>query len=121
VRFSSPLTGPNLDTNYQRAGLEADLPNIEAPCDVTTGAGCTLVPVRDDGAPALLYPYYSITRGPHCQWQFGGAIPHSATDFGAEAQWGPLLRLEYLTFGGGGQTQRLFSDFRNLFANPCPA
>ncbi len=122
VQFTSPLTGPRYDTDYTRAALEADLPRIEATCDTTTGAGCTLIPTTDDGTPALFYPYYSTTRGGACQWQFGGAIPHSATDFGAQSQWGPLLSLEYLVFGGGGATHQVFSDFRNILSNnPCPA
>jgi hypothetical protein len=119
VRFTSPLTGPRFEQNYQRAALEADLPRIEATCNRTTGAGCTLLPTTDDGNPADFYPYYSITDRRQCRWQFGGAIPGTASDFGAEAQWGPLLGQEYLVFGGGGTTHVLFNDFRNVFRNPC--
>jgi hypothetical protein len=122
VQFTSPLTGPGYNTNYPRAALEADLPRIEATCDTDTGAGCTQVPITDDGDPALLYPYYSTTRGAQCRWQFGGAIPQTASDFGQQTQWGPLLSLEYLVFGGGGATHQQFNDYRNIFAsNPCPA
>jgi hypothetical protein len=121
VRFTSPLTGPRYGQNYQRAALEADLPRIEGTCDRVTGAGCTHVPITDDGDPALFYPYYSITSGRQCQWQFGGAIAGSATDFGAAGQYGPLLRLEYVVVGGGGATRLLFNDFRNVFSNPCRA
>jgi hypothetical protein len=122
VRFTSPLTGRRFQHNYQRVALEADLPSIEGTCDGNTGAGCTHIPTTDDGAPADFYPYFSTTRGFNCQWQFGGAIPGTANDFGRQDQWGPLLSLEYLTFGGGGATAPFFSDFRNVINhNPCPA
>ncbi|HEY7075868.1 MAG TPA: hypothetical protein VH418_10875 [Solirubrobacteraceae bacterium] len=121
VRLTSPLTGRRYQHNYSRMALEADLPAIEGTCDTDTGAGCTHVPITDDGAPADFYPYYSITRGARCQWQYGGAIPNTATDFGRQDQWGPLLGLDYLVFGGGGATQTSFEDFRNILRNPCPA
>jgi hypothetical protein len=122
VRVTSPLTGRNYDRNYPRAALEADLPRIEATCDPDTGAGCTQIPITDQGDPAQFYPYFSTTSGAQCQWQFGGAIPGAASDFGAEAQWGPILSLEYLVFGGGGATHQQFNDYRNIFgSNPCPA
>jgi len=49
ILFSSPLTGQNYRTNYNRVALEADLPRIEAAdfggtCNRTTGTGCTLIP-----------------------------------------------------------------------------
>jgi hypothetical protein len=122
VRFTSPLTGRRFQHNYSRVALEADLPAIEVnTCNRLTGAGCTHVPTTDDGAPADFYPYFSTTRGPRCQWQFGGAIPNTASDFGAQDQWGPLLSLEYLVFGGHGTTRQVINDFRNIFRNPCPA
>jgi hypothetical protein len=121
VRFTSPLTGPNYGTNYSRAALEADLPRIEGTCNTETGDGCTLLPITDDGQPAEFYPYFSTTSGARCQWQFGDAIPGTASNFGAESQWGPLVNLEYLVFGGGGATRQLKNDFRNVLApNPCP-
>lgn len=74
ILFSSPLTGPGDSVNDQRVGFEADVPRIEGTCDRSTGAGCTLIPTTDSGAPAAFYPYYSAfqgTRGgaPHgCLW-----------------------------------------------------
>jgi hypothetical protein len=112
---------------YKRAALEANLPRIEAstqPCDRTTGNGCTLIPLTDDGAPAEFYPYFSIANPHHsgCVWQFGDTIPGTTNDFQKNAGYGSLLPLSYLIFGGGGQSHILFNDFRNIFGvNPCPA
>jgi hypothetical protein len=118
-QFSSPETGTNYNVQYQQAGLEADLPSIESTCNQGTGAGCTLIPRTDHNAPASFYPFYSITRTrAGCVWQFGNAIPGQITDFGRNAQYGKLLKLDYTTTGGG--TQVLIQDFRNVFLrNPC--
>jgi hypothetical protein len=126
IRFTSPLTGQNYNVQYKRTALEADLPRIEAatqPCDRTTGNGCTLIPLTDDGAPAEFYPYFSIANPNHtgCVWQFGDTIPGTTNDFGKNAGYGNLLPLSYLIFGGGGAAHTLFNDFRNIFpVNPCP-
>ncbi len=142
IRFTSPTTGPGYSRQYERAALEADLPRIEttAPnaCNRTTGAGCTLIPLTDDGQPAQFYPYFSIAashsardrfvgfdghggRG-GCVWQFGATPPGTTTDFGKNAGYGTLLFNPYLVFGGGGATAQLANDFRNVFSsNPCPA
>jgi hypothetical protein len=130
IQFSSPLTGLNYDQNYSRSAFEADLPRIEDPtvCHrLTDGSGCTLIPTTDDNhAPAVFYPYYSITSASlgitTCAWQLGSAIPGSITDFGKNNQYGSLLPLVYLTFGGGGSTNTRFNNFRQIFANnPCLA
>ena len=126
ILFGSPLTGSHYNVNYQRTAFEADLPRIEAtdlggPCDRTTGAGCSLIPTTDSGTPAAFYPYYSAFKGGQagCFWGFGGNLAGSTTNFGANAQYGSLLKTTYLIFGGGGATHRLFNNFRNIMSNPC--
>jgi hypothetical protein len=124
LQFTSPLTGSDYTQQYDRAGLEADLPRIEFnTCDRRTGAGCTLIPTDDEGQPAQFYPYFSTTTsGGGCVWQLGGAIPGTTNNFGGNAGYGPLLKLTYLAFGGGGATIQRYNDFRNVFStNPCPA
>jgi hypothetical protein len=125
IQFSSPLTAVGYNVNYQRMAFEADLPAIEVlTCKIQTGAGCTLLPVTDDGVFAAFYPFYSIgaMRG-QCRWLFGNDIAGvSITDFGKNNQYGSLLGLSFLKFGGGGASQQLFPDFRQvLSSNPCPA
>ena len=130
--FSSPLTGSFYNVNYSTAAFESDTPRIEAPdlggtCNRTTGAGCTIVPPTDDGQPATFYPFFSITSffpiGGTCRWFIGDVIPGvSANDFGGVSQYGTLLPLQYLIFGGGGATHMVINDFQNnLGRNPCPA
>lgn len=129
IEFTSPVTG--LGHNYERSALEADLPRIEAPdiggaCDRTTGANCTLIPVTDDGQPADFYPFYSIHKSPSghgCVWLEGNDIPGLTTnDFGKNNEYGSLLFLDFLIFGGGGATRHITNDFRQVFSNnPCPA
>ena len=131
IEFTSPLTGADYNQQYERAGLEADLPRIEVPiCNRTTGAGCTLIPQTDLGQPAQFYPYFSIAgsrgqgrgHGNQCLWQFGSTIPGTTNDFGKNAGYGTLLANPYLIFGGGGASHLVINDFRNVFAqNPCPA
>jgi hypothetical protein len=131
--FNSPRFGSNYDQAYSRTAFEADLPRIESnTCNRTTGAGCTLIPTTDDGAPAAFYPFFSTTsikddaaNGPDneaertCNWQFGGSIPGSTNEFGQNTQYGSLLNLTYLAFGGGGATIQRFNDFRGVIPNPC--
>ena len=130
--FSSPLTGSFYNVNYSTAAFESDTPRIEAPdlggtCNRTTGAGCTIVPPTDDGQPATFYPFFSITSffpiGGTCRWFIGDVIPGvSANDFGGVSQYGSLLPLQFLAFGGRGATVTVFNDFQNnLGTNPCPA
>ncbi len=121
VRFSSPLTGEDYDINYKRVAFEADLPRIESTCNRTTGAGCTLIPITDNGTPAAFYPYFSIKtsdEGEMCTWGLGAQIPGSRSDFGKNNQYGPLLDLAYTAVGGG--VIHRFNDFRQILSkNPC--
>jgi hypothetical protein len=132
IQFSSPLTAgkAGYTINYNRTAFETDLPDLESvvgTCNVSTGAGCTLLPVTDDGQTANFYPYFSITlqnaKGiPACRWQLGDHIPGSLTDFGKNFQYGHLLQLTFLRRGGGGATEQVFPDFQGpLPVNPCPA
>jgi hypothetical protein len=126
IQFTSPTTGPGYHDQYQRVGLEADLPRIEGTCDRTTGAGCTLIPQTDDGTPAAFYPYFSYVKSGNprtCVWQFGTTIPGVTTnDFGKNAGYGNLLGNPYLIFGGGGASHILINDFRRIFStNQCPS
>jgi hypothetical protein len=128
IQFTSPITG---GYQYERVAFEANLPRIEAPglgsgnnCVRTTGVGCTLIPLTDDGQPANFYPFYSIDRhGAKCAWLFGNDIPRQTTnDFGQNNQYGSELFLNYLVFGGGGATFSQTDNFRQILStNPCPA
>jgi hypothetical protein len=120
IQFSSPLTGSGFNQAYDRAAFEADLSRIEGTCNRATGAGCTLIPITDDGDPAEFYPFFTnaTVRGA-CNWQFGNSIPGDTREFGRNAQYGSLLPLDYLAFGGGGATIIRFNDFRNIISNPC--
>jgi hypothetical protein len=125
VLFSPPRTGPHFNVNYQRMGFEADLPDIEPGCDVTTGTGCTLIPTQDNGHPAVFYPYFSAFRagaGHGCFLGYGAHLPGSNTSFGRNAQYGSLLGTTYLIRGGGGASHTLFTNFRQIFTpTPCRA
>jgi hypothetical protein len=131
VLFSSPQTGRHYNVQYSRNAFEADLPRIEAGCNRTTGAGCTLIPTTDDGTPAAFYPFYNAfdkrdrdrrhgRDDRACVWAFGNHLP-GASDFGRNSQYGTLLTSSYLVFGGGGTTQNLINNFRGVMPNPCPA
>lgn len=118
IRFSSPRTGKAFETPYNRVAFEADLPRIESTCDRSTGAGCTLIPITDDGTPAAFYPYFSIAiQHDGCVFQEGAQIPGSITDFGKNAQYGPLLPLVYTSLNGTTITR--FNDFRQVRFNFC--
>jgi hypothetical protein len=121
VLFTSPRFGSDYSQTYDRIAFEADLPRIESnTCNRSTGAGCTLIPTTDDGAPAAFYPFFSTTSmSDACNWQFGGSIPRSTDEFGQNSQYGSLLLLTYLAFGGGGATLHRFNDFRGVIPNPC--
>ena len=54
-----------------------------------------------------------------CTWQFGNSIPGDTREFGQNAQYGSLLPLDYLVFGGGGATVTRYNDLRNIINNPC--
>jgi hypothetical protein len=128
IKFSPPRTGPHFNVNYTRLAFEADLPRIEATCNRTTGAGCTLIPTTDKGSPAAFYPFFSLfgahndqkdRRDQKCLLAFGNELPGSTTDFGRNAQYGSLLSTTYLAFGGGGATINRINNFRQILPNPC--
>ena len=137
VQFTSPLTGSGYNINYSRTAFEVDLPAIESqsivPCDVLSGANCTLIPSTDDCTappnvsctPAAFYPFYSITHvggkgGDPCVWQIGNHIPGSTNDFGQNNQYGQLLTQSILN--GGGTSINIYQNFRQILPkNPCPA
>ena len=53
---------------------------------------------------------------------FGNDIPGNITDFGKNAEYGPILPQTYLQLGGGGATIVFFNVFRNIYShNPCAA
>jgi len=126
ILFGSPTTNGR---DFERAAFEADLPRIEAAdfggaCVRSTGVGCTRIPVTDDGAPADFYPFFSTqSAGGSCAWALGNDNPGVTTnDFGRNDQYGPLLFLTYLRFGGHGSTLSRTNDFRGVLdSNPCPA
>jgi hypothetical protein len=120
-QFTSALTGANFNQPYSRVAFEADLPAVEVnTCNRRTGAGCTLIPTTDTGQPAQFYPFFTnAVVGGRCAWQFGNTTPGTTRDFGRNAQYGTLLPLTYLAFGGGGSTVVRFNDFRNIIDNPC--
>jgi hypothetical protein len=121
IMFTSPvfnyLSGKG--KNYDTVSFEADVPDFEPGCDVSTGGGCQLPP-----APALFYPFFSTTTTsvPHtCWWQFGGGnLPQTVnkvlgTD--AHSQFGPLSRSYFPTPSGA---QFGYFNFRqDLSLNPC--
>lgn len=124
-QFTSPKTGPGYKDQYSNASISVDLPAIESesgnqPCDVSTGSGCTHIPITDNGSPANFYPYYSITNSPiGCVWQMGNN--KGKNDFGGEGkQYGPLYKQAYTTPGGGYVWA--YEDYlNNLKGNPCKA
>ncbi len=121
IQFSSPLTGKNYNVQYSRIAFEADLPRIESTCNRQTQAGCTLIPITDDGSAAVFYPFFSSTtvQGQGCVWQIGGRIPNS-NDYGQNTQYGQIISLAYTGTGGHPITE--FEDYRQVFSsNPCPA
>jgi hypothetical protein len=132
VVFTSPLAGAAANINYSRVAFETDLPRIEDPsvspsnsCNRSTGAGCILRPLTDDGVAVDFYPFFSSASGygANCSWIIGNDVPgHTISDFGGNSQYGNLLSLRYLVFGGLGATRTRFNDFRQvLSANPCAA
>lgn len=124
--FSSPLTGSGYDANYDRVAFESDVPRITASdfggtCDRDTGKGCLRDPKTDDGLHARFYPFFSSgTINGQCRWTIGTDVPHfSERDYGRLAQYGPLLKLTYLS--GTGTVAR-YNDFRGVLSNnPCKA
>jgi hypothetical protein len=119
-QFTSPETGPSYSTQYSDVGFETDLPATESTCNTVSGKGCTLIPRDDEGQPAAFYPFYSTTGSASgCVWQFGNVIPGQINDFGQNAQYGDLLKLNYT--GKNGTSRYFYQDFRKIVPNPCPA
>jgi hypothetical protein len=117
-QFTSPTTGRNYTAQYSEAGFETDLPATELYCNAATGKSCTRIPIADNGKPAVFYPFYSTTKiGKACYWQFGNAIPGEISNFGKNAQYGPLLAQSYTQKGGG--SANLFQDYQKRISNPC--
>jgi hypothetical protein len=117
--FASPETGANYDQQYQTAGLEADLPAIEATCNTETRVGCSHIPTTDNGTPAAFYPFYTTSDSSNgCVWAFGNNLPGQISNFGGNDQYGSLLPQTYTTEGGGSRV--LYNDFQSRMPNPCP-
>jgi hypothetical protein len=122
--FSSPTTGPKYNVEYDHPAFETDLPDIEfanGTCNRTTGAGCSHIPTTDLGQPAAFYPFYtSSSTSTGCMWSMANdGIPNMISDFGKNAEYGPLLPLTYTVKGGGFVTR--FNDFEGMLNhNPCP-
>lgn len=73
--------------------------------------------------PADFYPFFSTQQNNgQCSWAIGNDNPGVTTnDFGRNAQYGQLLYLDYLIFGGGGKTRHITDNYRQvLSSNPCP-
>ncbi len=123
IYFSSPRTGSELETSYERSAFEADLPRIEGnTCNRRTGVGCTLIPTTDDKVAADFYPFFSVGKlNGQCRWSEGSFIPgFTLNDYGGNVQYGKLLPQDYLVFGGHGAITTLINDFRQILPrDPC--
>lgn len=121
VRLTSPKyrpTGAREDDlrSYDRMAFETDLPNIEAACNLDTGAGCFNPPPG-----ALFYPIFTTTmREAGCWWQFGGpSIPGTTNTFGGSSvtEYGALERLWFI--GISGPINVISNFYEGLPNNPC--
>lgn len=120
ILFSSATF--NGGQNYERVGLEADLPRIEAAdfggiCDRNTGTGCVNPPAGAD-----FYPFFTTRsdRQSGCLWQEGGPrIPGTTNTFGGTSTtaYGPLLFTTYP--GPNFQPRTITNNFRRVLPNPC--
>jgi hypothetical protein len=129
VRFTSPLfrTSEGETSNYSRVAFETDLPVVETgTCNEVTGAGCANPPANADFSG--FYPLFTTRQmqdgNNSCIWQLGGAlIPGTTNTFGgtSSAEYGSLVFLDYIAFGGGGTIQQRAKNFRQVLnRNPCP-
>jgi hypothetical protein len=123
--FTSPLTGKKFTAQYPQPAISVDLPDIESqsgfqPCNRNTGVSCTHIPVTDDGAAALFYPFYSISKiAGACYWGMGNKMPGEISDFGRNKEYGPPYAQNYTTTGGAFITR--YNDcLGTLGGNPCP-
>lgn len=126
IRFSSPLTGSQYKTNYSRSAFESNTPRLEVTfgsCNRDNGQGCTIIPLTDDGFPAVFYPFFSMGQfQKDCSWMIGNHMPGSKNDFGQDNQYGQLESVTYTNFGGGGGSITYFEDYRQILShNPCPS
>lgn len=125
--FTSPLTGPHFNVNYQQTALAAPLPFNEAgsgnqDCNIYTDTGCTQLPITDEGTPAQFYPYFYTTRIDRCTWGEGTDIPRlTVNDFGKLNQYGSYDSGVYYT-GTGGKPYTYSSVFLQIYNhNLCQA
>ena len=102
--------------------LAAAAPDVEVVV-VDNASGDEIARRLQDEAPGarLLVEERNSGYGAACAWAFGNDIPgHTVTDFGGLNQYGPLLRLRYLAFGGQGATLTRLNNFRQILdSNPC--
>jgi hypothetical protein len=126
--FSSPTTGQGYNRQYQRLAFNTDLPRIEdspgygGSCDRSTGAGCTRIPVTDDGTRAQFYPYYTSGHAlGGCAFTIGQTVPGFTTrTYGRNAEYGHILAVTYIA-GPNGATVQRFNDYQRILSgNPCP-
>jgi hypothetical protein len=51
-----------------------------------------------------------------------GELPGSTSDFGGNAEYGPIFSQSILIFGGGGTSHQRFENNRQILStNPCRA
>ena len=113
--FTSPQSRDsqgNWSNAITHTRFEADIPAVDAACNVITGAGCTVPP---NGA--AFYPWFHlVTANGGCAWALSNDIPGQLNNFGGlQAAWGPL---ESTDFGGGFVAS--FNNASEVIANPCP-
>jgi hypothetical protein len=95
-KYAGPFDA--LGNPYPSVQFETDLGASEFFCNVVTGNGCTVPPIK-----AAFYPFWSIGKqsplgGMSCLWNFGNTIPGVTTNnFAGDVQYGtPDIAL----FGG---------------------
>lgn len=127
VMFSSPMTGPFYQQNYDQLALAGSQPFVEfgggqQGCDIFARTGCTLLPVTDEGTPAPFYPYFYTTHLRGCTWGEGTDYARlTVNDFGKQAQYGTYNPGVWYT-GRNGTPFSYSSNFLHVFPdNPCPA
>jgi hypothetical protein len=122
ILFSSPKTGQNFTTSYDRFAFESDLPRIEAAdlggaCIRTTGIGCVNPPVSDEGT-SVFYPYFSTVKTTSgCNFGLGATLPNTINAFGGSstAEYTNLLYSHYWAFAGGGAS---ITETNNFSSGP---
>jgi hypothetical protein len=128
VMLTAPTTGSGYDVQYSQVAFNVDLPRIEddphygGSCNRDTGAGCTRIPLTDDGKPAAFYPYYTSGKAlGGCAWTMGQSVPGFTTqDYGKNAEYGSILQLSYIG-GPNGAVVKRFNDYQRVLPNnPCP-